>query len=584
MCRVTGYFGEAGESSAELLASVMAQRHGGPDDQTVLVGSGWGLGCCRLSQLDFEHGGQPYRLGDITAVFNGEIYNHNRLRIQLERRGYRFDGECDGNVIVALYLEYGEAFIDHLDGMFAIAIVDERTDRKFILCNDHVAMKSCYFHWSAERRVLHFSSELAALLAFSAVPDEIATSTLDSVLLGKTFNPGETAFSEIMSLGPAEMLIVESGQLRGRRWREFPTTRHDPDTPLGDLLGTEVAALLQGDTEPCFVVSGGLDSSLVAALAAERRGRITTFSIGYGDGWPADEARYSAAVSAHFSSHHHHVLLDPLAIPDLLPRVMRHMGQPHASPITVSTYSLFSEISAAGFRIALTGDGADELFLGYEHALQSVTAGRGGWASAYLHSLVSAPRRLRHLLYTDDYRAFVNRRDDIPFAFQPGDCHSIANGLIRLELSTKFPNYHLRRVDHLSMAHGVEARLPYCQRSIVDTALSLSEADLVDGQRGKLPLYELAASRLPASVLHRQKQPFYLPVGAMLAQLPPLRRYVLDVLTDRSVSERGELNTAAIERLITRHVERPSAQLAQTIWSLLAYGVWLQLQVPAKVS
>jgi asparagine synthase (glutamine-hydrolysing) len=376
------------------------------------------------------------------------------------------------------------------------------------------------------------------------------------------------------------MVTVTRGRLEFSQWHQFAGDR-DPDracTPLAALLDNEIEALVCSDAEPCFVVSGGLDSSLVASMANDHVVGMHTFSVGYSGDWPADETSFSVAVSEHLSSVHHHVVLDPLDIPDLLPRVIRHMGQPHGSPIAVCTYLLFSAINSAGFRVALTGDGADELFLGYQHAHRALRSGPEGWLRTYLADLVHAPQRLRFSLYTDDYTAHVRGFHETTFAFDPGSAHCIANGLARLELSTKFPHYHLRRVDHLSMAHGVEARLPYLQPRIVDHALALTEGEMFDGIRGKLPLLHAAQGRLPRTVQQRPKQPVHMPIGLMLASLDPLRDFVLSVLTDDRVAARGQLQPRALEKLIKTHCERPTDLSTQTIWSMLVYELWRRHQ------
>jgi len=573
MCRIYGSFG-IDASNDELMAAAKNQIHGGPDSQHLRRGSGWALGANRLAIMDPAGGSQPYELDGVCVVFNGEIYNHNELRAELIRRGHAFTDRCDGSILPALYLEYGPLFVDHLDGMYALAVIDNRGDPMLLLATDHVGMKPLYYHWSPTTRCLFFSSELAGLLAFSDVPTHVADTELD-IYFALKYHPGpKTMLKGVSLLGPGESIKVSRGELHRTRH----TSRHNhhvPEPDLGALFKTEASRLLTADVPVCLVTSGGLDSSLVASYASERRTDLHTFNIAYTGDWPADERRYARIVSDHLHTIHHEILIDPVDIPSLLQKTVSHLGQPNGAPICVSTYKLFEAIHDAGFKVALTGDGADELFGGYRHAIEAVAAGEDWWET-YAYWLIATPTKLRQALYTDDYRNDVRSRsapesDQLrPPRFE-GD---ILSSLMDFELMNKFPVYHLLRVDHLSMAHSVEARLLFCQRQIIAASRAIPQSRKIQGDQGKAPLYNLASARLPRAVLDRPKQPFTLPLAEMMHRARPLSEFAESVLTDATVLRDGQLDPSKIQKLIKRCRESPSIVGAQAIWTLMVYQLW----------
>lgn len=574
MCRIFGCFG-ADASPGELQAASQRQLHGGPDGQYLLRGRGWALGANRLAIVDLAGGAQPYELGGICVVFNGEIYNHHRLRRDLINRGYRFPDACDGSILPALYAEYGPSFVDRLDGMYAIAVVDSRTTPHLLLATDHAGMKSLYYHWSPATKRLCFASELFGLFAFRDVPIDVADAGLETFFTLKHHPGPTTMFTGVRVLGPGQTLIVRDGEMTQHRRHPLQNDGDVGDKELSTLLADEVDAVLAADVPVCVVTSGGLDSSLITALASRRASSLHSFNVGYVGDWPGDERSYAQEMARHVGTTHHEVLIDPAAIPELLQRTISHLGQPNAAPICVSTFMLFDAIHDAGFKVALTGDGADELFGGYRHARDAVAAGDDWW-QIYLRSVVATPQDLRQSVYTDDYRRAVLGGESVEQRFlpQPGGDGDILDRLTVYELGAKFPIYHLSRVDHLSMAHSVEARVPFCQQRVIAAARAISQGDKVVGDRGKEPLYRVASAYVPDAVLRRPKQPFTLPLAAMMHRVPALCDYAQSVLTDGSVRADGLLDVGRITALANRCRERPDGMRAQALWSLLVYQLW----------
>src|SRR5262245_54849331 len=263
--------------------------------------------------MDPAGGRQPYTLldGAITVVFNGELYNHDELRRGLTARGYTFADRCDGSVLPALYHLYGDRFVEHLDGMFAIAVVDRRAEPRLVLATDHIGMKPLYY--SRRGGSLYFASEIPALLAFDAVSATPWTPGLDAYLATKTPFGERTMFADIHVLPPASTAVCDGSGFRITRRAHRESTVDD----LRALLRREVSRLLVADVPVATITSGGLDSSLVTAFAAQDR-PIHTFNIAYRGNWPSDERHFARAVAEHTGARYHQVEVDPARFPDLL--------------------------------------------------------------------------------------------------------------------------------------------------------------------------------------------------------------------------------------------------------------------------
>ncbi|MFJ7899663.1 asparagine synthase (glutamine-hydrolyzing) [Streptomyces sp. NPDC096198] len=585
MCRIYGHF-EAQVTAHEMRTVSAVQRHGGPDAQAQAAGRGWALGINRLAVMDLAGGRQPYRLGEhITVVFNGEIYNHAELRRRLVARGHRIDDDCDGSVLPALYAEYGADFTDHLDGMYAIAVMDLRHEPTLVLATDDVGMKPLYYQWDAYRRQLHFSSELPALLAFRGVRAAVWEPGLDEYLSTKTPFGEQTMFDGIQVLPPATTArVTRSGGLRMHR-RADPA-RPEPDTAPAAaadrvlaLLREETHRLIHADVPVAAITSGGLDSSLVSALAAEAAENLHSFNIAYTGRWPGDERDFAREVAERNGTHHHQVEIDPETFPALLPDVVWHLGQPNADPITLSTHALFGAVRDAGFTVALTGDAADELFGGYDRIRKAAGTPDGeDWITGYVEALAAVPAALRTELYSAEYRHYVAARGSASERIA-GELAASEHGrmetLTRFEVGRRLPAYHLRRVDHLSMSASVEVRLPFCQPAVQRYARSLPSSLKIAPDRGKDVLYRAADGLLPESVLNRPKQPFTLPITAMIAPGAALHGFARDVLSPTALRRYGLVEPARVDRLFAEQTARPSERSALALWALMVHQLWL---------
>ncbi|MDQ2836481.1 MAG: asparagine synthase (glutamine-hydrolyzing) [Actinomycetota bacterium] len=584
MCRIFGNFGGPAFGPDEIERLRSAQLAGGPDEQSQVTGPNWCLGGNRLAIQGLDGGAQPYRLGEVHAVFNGEIYNHDELRADLRARGYRFSDHCDGTLIPALYLEHGDRFVELLDGMFAIALVDQRDrDRpRLLLANDPAGIKSLYY-WSGNGDLV-FSSELPAMLALPRVPVTVLPAKVDLYLSMLTVLGAETIFAGVRQLIPSSIVTVESG--RAPRVAEYRTaiTAPEPVAELGkageqfrELLDAEVQAMLRADVEVALITSGGLDSSLLTAMATRHRPGVHAFNIAYKGNWPSDERAFARQVADECGATYHQVESDPAEFAGLLPEMVAQLGQPNAAPHCLSTYLLFRAVRDAGFKVAVAGEGADEMFGGYERFARAMQGG-SGWLDRYLDAMSPTPRSIRERIYSDGYRSLLAevgapsaevRSIMAGFGDPPG-----LEDLLRYDQLERFPYYILRRTDHLSMASSVEVRVPFCQPKVVDFARAAGQQLKISDGKVKRTVYAAAEGLVPRSVLDRKKQPFTLPVGAMLRTGEPLFDFTREQLS-YSESLYDYLDRPSVLGLLAEQAEQPSDAVAKSLWAILILDLWL---------
>jgi asparagine synthase (glutamine-hydrolysing) len=586
LCRIFGYLGNEVITSEILTNVSLSQIKGGPDQQSIKRGEDWAIGNNRLAIVDLQGGQQPYVLGEhIQVVFNGEIYNHNELRNRLQEKGYLFQDTCDGSILPALYKEYGESFVKHLDGMFAVAIIDTRKETKLILATDSSGMKSLYYYWNSSSKSLYFSSEIPSLLEFEKIPKTLWMPGVDAYLTTKIIFGEETMFKNIFSIPPASLMIMQVNE--EPRKVSYQTEiqplghseqRNDPRKLLYELLSEEVETLLEADVAVTTINSGGLDSSFITAIASKYNNQINSFNISYIGDWPFDEKIYAREVAQHCKTIHHEVKIDPREFQSIIPLVIRHLGQPNADPITLSTYSLFEAINKAGFKVALSGDGADEIFAGYDRFVNALNTNDADWMKDYIESLAAINEENRWNLYSEDYKTLISKNGkasvDIERKLEKSNDNRL-KAILDFEQNYRLPSYHLRRVDHLSMAHSIEVRMPFCQTRVIHFANNLSENQkIMDGQVKK-SLYEAAQGHLPDSVLNRKKQPFTLPINAMMRPGLPLYIYIQEILNEDVIKKQNIFNMHQINILLDRQSTQPDDQTALALWSLMIFQVWL---------
>lgn len=587
MCRIFGYFGPKNISEKVLRDVSNLQLKGGPDQQSIFKTDGWAIGNNRLSIIDLDGGEQPYHLGEhISVVFNGEIYNHVELREKLVKKGYLFKDNCDGSILPAMYYEFGQDFVSYLDGMFAIAVVDTRNgNASLLLANDSVGIKSLYYYWDDKKETLYFSSELPSLLGFNEIPKNLWLKGVDSYLTTKAIFGETTMFENIYNMPPSTMLLVNPGKRpQLKKWntsilsKRIDRRNESPSETLISYLKNEVISLLQADVPVATINSGGLDSSLITALASLQKEGIHSFNIAYKGNWPFDEKAYAKEVANQYHTSHHQIIIDPKEFHNILPKVVRHLGQPNADPIALSTYSLFESINQAGFKVALSGDGADEMFGGYDRYKEALNPSKD-WIAPYIDSLGAINQKGRQEIYSEDYLALIKEQGSVAAEITEKLQYTESSRLdtiMNFERDYRLPNYHLRRVDHLSMAHSVEVRVPYCQPRVVDFSKQLTDEERIQENKVKRILYNSASGLLPNSIMNRKKQPFTLPINEMMRPGLPLYDFIKNTLDYGTISKNNIFNFKKIEKLLHLQGTNPSDKTALALWSIMIFQLWIE--------
>jgi asparagine synthase (glutamine-hydrolysing) len=553
MCGIFGFTGPPDPGRLAVLREAL--RHRGPDGEGEIVTPALSMGCDRLAIIGRANGRQPLASEDgrIQLVLNGEIYNHRALRQELERRGHRFATDSDAEVVVHAYEDEGEAALGRLHGMFALALWDEAAGR-LLLARDPAGMKQLFLLWHRER--LWFASEAKALLLASGVERRLDHRALDSLLrLG--FVPGpHTLFAGVSRLRAGQLLTVErSGDIRTSPFqtvvREGRTAM--PAASAGELrrrLAAAVESHLAAEVPVGASLSGGLDSSFLVGLMAERLGAgVKTFAIGCpGD---QDERPFARRVAERFRTDHQEITVGPDDLWSRLPRVIWQAEEPRGGPLVPN--SLLFERAAKDVRVLLLGEGADELFGGYlrfKTALPPL-----GFLPPRLGAALYGTRKLGAArgLYAPALLAARAQEDPLATWLGPALRQRGARrlaGLLDFERRVQLPNAHLPRVDLLSMAHALEVRLPFLDPGVIELSERVPLAAKVGWRDEKMILREAARGLLPEEILRRRKQGQANPLR--LWEAAGLLDHAAGLLAGPAVRGRGLFQPRAVSRLLTR--------------------------------
>ncbi len=615
MCGIAGVASRSGAVDPERLRAMSATLvHRGPDSDGVLVDGPVGLAARRLSIIDLETGDQPIANedGTVHVVQNGEIYNYRELRAGLERAGHRFRTQSDTEVLVHLYEEHGEAFAERLRGMFAVAVWDAGRQR-LVLARDPFGIKPLYYRIDAEG--LAFASELRALPR-----GEIDHDALEAFLAFNSIPAPYSIFREVRKLPPGSLLVWENGEARIARFsRPAPALaedlRRDDESELAEELRARlrdsVRAHLIADVPVGVLLSGGVDSAVLAALAAQESAEpVHTFSIGFEER-SFDELDNARSVATMYGTRHEELVLRPDAAL-LLPALADAFDEPFADSSALPTY-LVSELAASHVKVALSGEGGDELFGGYYTYAADLLALRMGKLAAIARPLVermpSSNRRAsfdykakrfvrgaalppleRHHswkeIFSPDLRAELTGRQT---EFDPVDLlrerYAETDGaepLARLQdvdLGLYLVDDLLVKTDRASMAHSLEARVPYLDPVVAGLAQALRTKLKVSGLRKKRLLRKAAAPLLPRRIVYGRKRGFSIPAAAWLrGELEPFAR---DVLSAETLRRQGYFRPEVVERVLDRHVAGEE-DLSRQLWGLLAFTLWHERHVERR--
>jgi len=620
----------------QVLGRMIARlRHRGPDQEGLWLEAdrSVGLGVCRLAVIDPPGGRQPIanEAKTVGVVYNGEIYNYRDLGDELAARGHRLASGCDTEILVHLYEEHGPDLLGRLVGMFAFALWDAM-GRRLMLARDRLGQKPLY--WWHGPGALVFASEPAALLECPEVPRRADPAALGAFLRFGYVPAPATGLAEVRKLPPAHFLIFEAaaGRLVGpTRYWDIPRGPADEQTSpeawrerVRAALTEAVRCRLKADVPLGILLSGGLDSSVVTALAAEHApGPLRTFTVRFGEsGW--DESAYAREVAARFGTQHTEVRVEPRCLEALDDLVRRH-GEPFADSSGIAAYYLARE-ARRHVTVALSGDGGDESFGGYPRHAAMLMSERLGPHTRGLLARVGrcmGPRPGRKSRW-NDARRFLSALDleplprylawrslfsgaDLADLLEPDfaaealaqdpldpwreairglDARPWTDKAMAIDLQDYLPNDCLAKIDAASMAHSLEVRSPLVDHRLVELARQMP-VDLKWRRRagrtplGKAILREAMADRLPASVLARGKMGFGVPVGRWLAT--DYAGWMRGILLDRATLGRGLVRREAVEGLIDAHTGL-RAEHGERLWALVCLELWFRTLAPQGAS
>jgi asparagine synthase (glutamine-hydrolysing) len=623
MCGICGEltFASGAVVRADVLTSMRERLvHRGPDDEGLFVaGSGRaGLAFRRLKIIDLSAAAnQPMSNEDGTmrVAFNGEIYNFRALRDGLEQRGHRFRSSSDTETIVHLYEERGPGFVDALDGMFAIAIWDERNGR-LVLARDRAGKKPL-FYYHDERRFV-FGSEIKALFAHPDVPVRVDETRIPGLFVRGYVRHPETLYRSIRQVDPASTVVVElDGRLVTRSyWRlqyadasaQAKVRRAEARERVRHLVTDAVSKRLVSDVPLGAFLSGGIDSTVVVGLMSGLvSAPVKTFTIGFEGDAAYDETAAARLVAKRFGTEHTEFRVRPSAV-DLVDRLIWHHDGPFGDSSAIPTY-LVSELTRQHVTVVLTGDGGDEVFAGYLRFVAALAAERlpaalGPLLRAGLGVLTPAPNE-RHLLararrFADFMHAPLLERlarwnsvfqDDVTDLMLPevssdapaqetGDGDSSSprmsplSRMLSANFSTYLPDDLLVKTDRCTMANSLEARCPFLDTALLEYVAALPDAWKLDGRRTKVLLREAFADLIPPDIDRRPKTGFGVPLDAWFRA--DLREYVRDTLLAPSARWRTYLRPEAVQRIVDAHL-RGAANYGHRLWLLVCFERWLQL-------
>jgi asparagine synthase (glutamine-hydrolysing) len=618
MCGIAGIVSASEDDRIEastIHRMCQAIVHRGPDDEGIFVKDGTGLGMRRLSIIDLAGGHQPVFNEDrsVWVVFNGEIYNFPRLRAELEKRGHRFYTHTDTEVIVHLYEDLGPDCVNKLRGMFAFALYDERR-RKLLMARDRFGKKPLHYALAGER--LLFGSEIKAILAVAPELADVNNEALVQYMYFGYVPDPITAFLPIQKLSPGHLLEFEAGQVRVRQYWDLPQySTHQPGSEeecleeLEHRLAEAVRVRLISDVPLGALLSGGTDSSTVVALMARASSKpVKTFSIGFSHD-DFNEAHYARIVAKRFGTEHHELVLEPNVL-ETVEKLTSSLEEPFGDSSMLPTYYV-SCMAREHVTVALSGDGGDEIFAGYDrygiHLRRQIFERippwvwrlyreriyprlprdmRGKkfsynvslpWRERYVDGISFVPSFERDMpLWSNEFRETQKRNanpEDVMYHyFDQAPANDPVSQMLYVDTKTYMVADILTKVDRMSMATSLEVRVPLLDHLFVEWVTGLPVEWKLRGGVQKYILRKLAERvGVPREALYRPKQGFALPLVHWMRN--ELKDLILTVLLEPKTMQRGYFNPAGVRQLLDEHFRGRRDQSGR-IWRLLVFELW----------
>jgi asparagine synthase (glutamine-hydrolysing) len=622
MCGICGFcFSDEKPVDFDVLARMTATlRHRGPDDEGYYTDTGIALGHRRLSIIDLDTGQQPIHNEDETVyvVLNGEIYNFPKLKKELEGKGHRFYTRTDTEVLVHLYEEMGEGCLERLNGMFAFAIWDGKK-RKLFLARDRIGIKPLYY--ACNRKGVAFASEPKALLHLPWVEGRLDSQGLSHYLSYDFIPAPYCIYEDIRKVPPGHQVIYQEGTLRCEPYWDLDLRDRLKDKldeeEICDLIWREfcrgVKMRLISDVPLGVLLSGGIDStSVLAALRHEGVDDVKTFSIGFED--PSfDESRYFRRAASFFETEHYEEILAPHKLTDIIPEVASMLDEPLADASIMPTY-LLSRFTKGSVKVALGGDGGDELFAGYPTYQAYLLARYYERFPRMMRYFIEAMVKRLPVSFDNmsfDFRAkkfihgipysLIERQytwmgtfspDEKEGLFTPGmqerlkgfnsfhvlhdylkdKAYSSELGkLLYLDTKLYLQEGVLTKVDRASMAHGLEVRVPFLDHRFVELVTGLPERLKLKGFTSKYIWKKAIKSRIPEEITRRGKKGFGIPIAKWLSG--ELKGLLLELLSEERIKRQGIFNASVVNRLVSDHLAH-RIDNRKKLWNLLIFQLW----------
>lgn len=596
-------------------------EHRGPDDRGHFItgeSPRVGLGHCRLAVIDTSTAGhEPMSNEDesVWLTYNGEIYNFPILRKELEQKGHRFTSRTDAEVVIHSYEQFGERCLDRFRGDFAFALWDSRRKRLF-LARDRIGVKPLYYYF--KDGLFIFATELKAILKYPGISKKIDAAGLSDFLTYEFIPHPGTMFGEIKKPPPGHYMMVANGALHQRRYWEIgynvrPRSEEEVCEGLVDVLGESVKMRLISDVPLGAFLSGGLDSStLVALMSRAGEGEVKTFSIGFEEK-SYNELSYARCAAEAFGTKHKEFIIKPQAV-DLFDKLIYHLDDPIADFSIFPTY-LVSKLARDYVKVVLSGDGGDETFAGYDtYIAHRMAEGFGGIAGLLgkppVRNILSAlppsskkkgiinrlkryseglalPGALRHFrwmvflsqrekefLFTEEFLEMLRGVPPYGSVIRHFDSAVTGDDLSKLmytDLKTYLIDDGCVKVDRMSMAASLEVRVPILDHKVVEYMATVPPEMKLKGLDTKYILRKAFSDILPDKILNRGKEGFSIPIKNWLkTELKPM---MLDLLSERSIRDRGYFKPESVTRLIREHLENRENH-SHRLWALMVFEKW----------
>ncbi|CAN5313405.1 asparagine synthase (glutamine-hydrolyzing) [soil metagenome] len=638
MCGIAGWANldskTASTNHSEAVLHQMCERmkHRGPDSEGLWLDNGVALGMRRLSIIDLHTGEQPVYSEDksVVVVMNGELYNFREVRAELEKRGHKFETQSDTEILPHLYEEYGEAMLEHINGMFAFALWDKRK-QKLLIARDRFGEKPLYYGVFDNKFV--FASEPKVLLQHPSVKAEINTDALRSFLSFDYVPAPASIYKNIYKLPAAHLLVLEKGEIKTRRywnlsWRKGGSPHISKGAnvengsalsfeksaeELRELLADAVRMRLVSDVPLGILLSGGVDSSTVAAFATQfSTEKVKTFSIGFEES-SFDESKFARQVATHLNTEHYEEKLSVEKAADLISEIGTWLDEPMSDGSLIPTF-LLSRFVRKHVTVALGGDGGDEIFAGYPMYFGHKVANLYGKVPRFLRNgliepiVNNLPVSNKNLSF--DYKAkrfvaaskydVVTRHHSWFGSFSiddqqnllskdilentSGDIYKGAKDLLKicdakneieqmqfLDMNFYMAEDILTKVDRASMAVSLEVRAPFLDPRVAQFAAQIPLEYKLKGNKGKYILKKAVEPLLPKNILHRPKKGFGIPIAEWLkGRLNPLMH---DLLASERLKNQGLFDEHFVQKLIKEH-ETNIASHHKQLWTLLVFQLW----------